>query len=113
MIAINRGYKKIILLGADHSWLKDLSVNDNNEALLNHKHFYDAQTSKPTRMYRHQKGTIRHLHEILEKLMISFRSYFEVKAWAEKNQVKIINATPGSYIDAFEREMLENVLDSH
>ena len=31
----------IYLAGADHSWLKDISVNEKNEVLLNDKHFYD------------------------------------------------------------------------
>jgi hypothetical protein len=112
MLSINSGYREVVLLGADHSWLEELSVNDKNEALLNQKHFYDADTSRPDRMYRQLKRRPRRVHEILEKLMFAFRSYFEIRDYAETKGTKIINATPGSYIDAFEREILENVLDS-
>ena len=41
MIGITEGYEKISVLGADHSWLAEISVNEKNEALVNQKHFYD------------------------------------------------------------------------
>ena len=46
-----------------------------------------------------------HLHDVLGSMTIAFRSYWAVKAYAESIGVKIINATPGSMIDAFERRL--------
>jgi len=100
--AINFGYKKIYLWGAEHSWLKDISVNDKNEALINQKHFYDEQSSKAQTLDKRGVGA-RRLHEILHKFMLAFKGYFELKAYAEKQNVQILNATPNSFIDAFER----------
>ncbi len=99
---MNLGYKKIYLFGAEHSWLKDISVNDNNEALINQKHFYDAQTSKAQTLDKRGVGA-RRLHEILHKFMLAFKGYFILNEYAKTEKVQILNATPNSYIDAFER----------
>jgi hypothetical protein len=101
MIGINMGYNIIVLLGADHSWLPELSVNDNNEVLVCQKHFYDQNTAKPAVMGK--RGGTRKLHEILHKWQLSFQAYFEINEYAKSQKTKIYNATPNSFIDAFER----------
>jgi len=100
--AINLGFKRIYLWGADHSWLKDIYVDDNNNALINQKHFYDNSNSKATPLDKRGKGA-RKLHEILHKFMLAFRGYFILREYADWRNVKIINQTKGSFIDAFER----------
>ncbi len=102
MLTINMGFKKIYLLGADHSWLKEISVNNKNQVLINQKHFYDENTSVAKPMNKRGKGT-RKMHEVLLKFYYSFYSYFVIKEYAEKKNVEIINSTPASFIDAFER----------
>lgn len=107
MLSINLLYKNIYLLGAEHSWLKDLWVNDSNEVLLTQKHFYDEGSAKPLPMNKLGKGS-RKLHEVLIKFVYAFQGYFELRAYAETKAVRILNATPDSYIDAFERVPLIN-----
>lgn len=102
MIAINLGFSEIYLWGADHSWLPLITVDENNHALIDNKHFYDENSSKPEQMNK-PGSEYRKLHEILKKLMYSFESYFVIRKYAESRGSKIINATPKSYIDAFER----------
>jgi hypothetical protein len=102
MIAINLGYSEIYLWGADHSWLPLITVDENNHALINNQHFYDENTSKPEKMNK-PGSEYRKLHEILKKLMYSFESYFVIKKYAERQGVKVLNATPKSFIDAFDR----------
>lgn len=109
LMAINSGFKQIALIGADHSWIPQISVNENNEALVNQQHFYDEATSKKDLMFKDGVQP-RRLHEILEKFMFSFRSYFDLKDYAEGRCVKIYNCTPGSYIDAFERKTLSECI---
>jgi hypothetical protein len=108
MIAINKGFKQINLLGADHSWLPLISVNDKNEALVNQQHFYKDKSESNGKMYK--KGEPRSLHQILEKFMLSFRAYFVLKDFAASLGVKIYNCTPNSFIDAFERKNLDEML---
>lgn len=97
------GYEKIHLIGADHSWLKDLWVDENNLVMLRQKHFYDETTAKANPMYKKGQDT-RKLHEVLQKFVISFEAYFTLEKFATKKGQKIINLTPGSFIDAFERK---------
>ena len=107
--SINLGYKTIYLWGTDHSWLADISVNEENIALINQKHFYDSETSRATTLNMDKEGrTPRKLHEILMKFMLAFKGYFVLKQYAESCNVKILNATKGSFIDAFDRITIKN-----
>ena len=105
--AINMGYKEINVVGADHSWLPLISVNYKNEALINQQHFYQDKEGSNGKMYRN--SVPRRLHEILEKLMLSFRSYFELENYAKSRGINIYNCTPNSFIDSFERKDLKSV----
>jgi hypothetical protein len=106
--AINIGFTEIYIVGADHSWLGEISVNENNEALVHQKHFYDETSSKPEKMqdYIHRP---RRLHEILNKFYLTFLGYWEIKEYAANKGVKIINASESSMIDAFERGSIESI----
>jgi hypothetical protein len=101
-LGINLGFKKIVLIGADHSWLPELTVNKKNEVLVRQKHFYDENLATPEGMIKNNEGS-RKLHEVLEKWMISFKSYFILKDYGNSRKVKIVNATPNSFIDAFDK----------
>lgn len=103
MVAINMRFERIYLLGADHSWLNSIHVTDNNEAVLSFQHFYDTKKLEKQTMKTIKPGEVRPLHMILHKFMLTFKGYFEVEEYSKKLNSKIYNATPGSYIDAFER----------
>lgn len=103
MNCILLGYKKIYLMGADHSWLSEISVNEKNEALVNQKHFYDENETKPEKMQDYINRP-RMLHEILHKFYLSFKGYWDIKAYAQKKGVTIYNCSETSMIDAFERK---------
>ena len=106
MIGIWTGFKEIYLVGADHDWMKEIFVGPDNTVYLTQRHFYDAQKAKPDVMKNLGKGQ-RKLHEILEKFYWSFKGYHDIRRWAEPKGVRIINITPGSWIDAFERQSIE------
>lgn len=104
MLGIWLGYKEIYILGADHSWLKTLSVNDRNEVVSIQPHFYKDDEKELKRV---KEEYVRHpLHEVLESMMIAFRSYHRIRRYADRIGVRIFNATLGSMIDAFERAPL-------
>lgn len=101
MTGIWLGYKQIFLLGADHSWLSTLSVNDRNEVVSIQPHFYKEDDREQKRI---RQEYVRHpLHEVLESMTIAFRSYHRIQAYASARGISIVNATPGSMIDAFPR----------
>lgn len=105
MTAIREGYSRIVLTGADHSWSKSLWVTDNNRVVTVQPHFYEDNEKERERVESLYKG-IR-IHQIYESFSIAFRSYFAVKDFADSEGVEILNATPGSFIDAFPRTRLE------
>lgn len=100
--AINMGYKKIYLWGADHSWLSEISVNNSNEVLINQKHFYDQQSTVGKPLDKRGVGE-RNMPELLTKFVHAFNGYFVLKQYANSRGISVLNATPGSFIDAFER----------
>ncbi len=102
LYCINNGYKNIFLVGADHSWLKEITVDDQNRVLVRQKHFYDADQSTPKTMFSKGNGQ-KKLHEVLMKFACSFQAYFTLRDYANLKNTRIINATPGSFIDAFVR----------
>lgn len=102
--AIREGYSRILLTGADHSWSKTLWVTDNNRVVSVQPHFYRDNEKERDRVESLYKD-IR-LHQIYESFSIAFRSYFAVKDYADSRGVEILNATPGSFIDAFPRTQL-------
>ena len=102
LLAINKNYRQIYLLGADHSWLPNLTVDDNNQVLFNQKHFYDINVSKAS-VLKSGHGEKRTVHYILRKWFLAFHGYFFLNDYAKSKGVEILNATPGSFIDAFDR----------
>jgi len=109
MVALNMGFKKIYLTGVEHSWLPTISVNEQNEVLHRNKHFYDHKEVKDHKMY-YLGIRPRRLHEVLHKLMMAFKGYFIILEYAKSKQASIFNTTKGSFIDAFERKDIEEVL---
>ncbi len=99
------GYKKIYVTGADHNWMQELYVADDNTVYLTQKHFYDEQTAGAGVMKKEGKGK-RKMHEILIKFVYAFAGYWEIDAYARYKNVKIINLTPNSMIDAFQKEKI-------
>lgn len=90
------GFRNIYVAGADHSWIKQLWVNENNEVLLDDKHCYDNGS----------KETVRKsapLYRILLSFSMVLQSYGRIDRVARKLGTGIYNITPGSYIDVFAR----------
>jgi len=100
--AVNMQFKNIYIAGADHSWLSEIFVADDNTVYLTQRHFYDELTARPDVMKKMGKNK-RKLHEILHKFMLSFKAYFDINDYAKSRKSTIYNITKDSYIDAFER----------
>lgn len=102
MEGIRLGYTKIFLCGADHSWTKTLDVDHENFVVSIQPHFYEDNEDEHKRVRETYKGL--KLHDVLGSMTIAFRSYWEIALYARKKRIEIINATPGSMIDAFPRK---------
>ncbi len=100
-LALNMGFKKIYLFGADHSWHEIIKVNDNNEVSVNHQHFYE---NSPVVVPMLQlDGKPHFIHDVFRTLYLAFKGYFVLKAYSDSIGSKIYNASEKSYIDAFVR----------
>lgn len=108
MNLIKLGYKEIYMIGADHSWLGEITVNEKNEALVNQKHFYDENESRPEKMEDYITRP-RRLHEMVHKFYLSFKGYWEIYDFAQKEGVHIYNSSEISMIDAFERRKPDQI----
>lgn len=104
-IGVRLPFKKIYLAGADHSWLSEITVTDENVVLMHQKHFYDKDKSKAATVTQENLNRAR-LYTILWHMHVAFKSYFVLENFAQKMKKEIINITPGSYIDAFKREKI-------
>ena len=107
MIGIRLGYSTIYICGADHSWMRDLRVTEDNEVVSGMNHFY-KEDNKEVKRARNEYRDYR-LHQIIQSFYVAFMSYHKIRRFADSQGVKIFNATPGSYIDAFDRKPLSEL----
>lgn len=101
MTAMRSGYDRIYLTGADHSWSKTLWVDNLNRVISIQPHYYKDDSKELDRVASEYAGY--HLHDIYTSLAIAFRSYHIIAPYARRKGVEIINASDGSFIDAFPR----------
>jgi hypothetical protein len=104
-IAINLNFKKINLLGADHSWCRGIEVNRENQVCFIEDHFYDTE-EQVLIPFRKGNGEIFKMHEILFAFKKMFEGYWEIKKYAIYRNVNILNRSSISFIDAFEKRPL-------
>ena len=104
MSSMREGFRRIVLIGADHNWARTLWVTDRNKVVSVQPHFYKDNDKELKRV--EQVGATMHLHQMYESLSIAFRSYFDIKDYADRRGITIINSTPASFIDAFPRAPL-------
>lgn len=105
MCGIWLGYDDIAIVGADHSWMQTIHVDDNNHVVSVQPHFYKDSESERARVYAEYEGY--RLHDIVLSFYVAFRAYHLIAGYARSRGVSITNATPGSYIDAFDRASLK------
>ncbi len=101
-LSIMMNYNRVELYGVEHSWLKNLIVNENNEVCLLNPHFYDKSESK-LKTWKEIQGHDIKLHQAIRLYALMFESYHELQSYAQKKGSTIINCTKDSYIDAFQR----------
>lgn len=99
--AVREGFTRIVLTGADHNWSKTLWVTERNRVVMLQPHFYeddDAELKRAEEFYRNVR-----IHEIYNSYAVAFGSYHRLLPWLKARGAEVLNATPGSFIDAFRR----------
>lgn len=97
MVSINLGHSEIDIYGADHSWISDLFVDDNNELCCYQNHFYDERTE----IIKLEKGS---LYKGLQGIVLAYQSYELINDYANYKNVRIVNRTKKSFLDIFNFE---------
>jgi len=107
VIAINMGYRKIYLMGADHSWHENICLGNDNVVYCKAEHFYPEEELSLKPVFRDPEETRRYkMHELFHDLSLTFEGHQEVAEYAEFMRAKIYNVSKKSYIDAYERVTL-------
>lgn len=90
----------ILLFGVEHSWSKELIVDQLNRTCITSVHHYDNQINEPKVWLTSHNKPFR-IYEALKAISNMLYSYVEIREYADYKNVKIINHTPDSFIDSF------------
>lgn len=91
------GYEEIALIGINLDWMKEYEVNEKNELWVRDTHFYGNKKIKRRDTYLKQ----------LWMTAYTFQGFEEANKMANDKKIKIINYSPKSYLQMFEkREIL-------
>lgn len=104
-------YKETYLIGADTSFLEDIRVDQQtNEIYLMNSHFYQNDRVYTDKFYSADKGVKMSgwtLHDLIFAFGNMFKSYAQLKEYADYKGLKIYNASEYSWINVFERKKIK------
>lgn len=95
-LSIFLGYKSVYVFGADHSWPKNIYVNDDNVLIYLDKQVYKSDMPVWQKNYP--------IAEELRGMYKCFISHMLLEDYAEYAGCNVRNCTHGSYIDAYPRD---------
>jgi hypothetical protein len=104
-VSILLGIKKIHLFGVDHSFFKDLYVNEKNQMCYKNAHFYDSGEPVLEPLMCHYTGELHpyNMYQYLNEKTKIFKGHIIMNKFAIYMNAKVINHTRDSFIDAYER----------
>lgn len=97
--AIYMGCREIYLMGVDHDWLSHKGEDN---------HFYQGPEIKDERVP--SRVDCYGYRRLMEFVLIMWKGYESLRRVAEARGVRIVNLTPGGFLDVFERETYESVM---
>ena len=99
---IQMHYPVIEVYGIDSNAYLNVSVNNRNEMIVKETHFYGEKIYNYSDLYPSvRNGGMEYLFRNQMELMQAFGLLNE---YAKHNAIKVLNKTPNSYVDVFERE---------
>lgn len=98
--------KSIYCCGLDHDFHRNLIVGPDNQVYESVSHFYTAEAFKHPLIHADGSGKV-FLRQVFSNLSKLHTSYFELSKFAAHQHIKILNITPGGFVDEFERENAE------
>ena len=108
-LSVYWGYKETYLVGADTSFIQDIYVGQKDNILYTvDTHFYKNEDVYKGELEPEKSGRKfgMDMEQLLESVYVMFKSYRELREYAEWKGVKIYNASEYSMIDCLERKKL-------
>lgn len=108
-LSIYWGYRETYLVGADTSFIQDIYVGQKDNVLYTiDSHFYKNEDVYNSGLEPEKNGRKfgMDMEQLLESVYVMFKSYRELREYAEWKGVKIYNASEYSMIDCLERKKL-------
>lgn len=108
-LSVYWGYKETYLVGADTSFIQDIYVGQKDNVLYTiDSHFYKNEDVYNNSIEPERNGRKfgMDMEQLLESVYVMFKSYRELREYAEWKGVKIYNASEYSMIDCLERKKL-------
>jgi len=107
-LTILSGYERVAIVGADHSWHRDILVRD-GVVMLRDPHFYDDDDElRPFYKNATETFTMAEIFQIWAKV---FTQYDQLSAFARALRVDVVNSSSISYIDSFKSCALAHFQD--
>lgn len=97
-VAIQLGYKKIYLYGADHNGMKKMKVNGENHITGGGGHFYEKENDS----YKISMGEYNMKKEF-EACFRLYNALYGIKKYADDLNISIVNLSPESWLDCFDK----------
>jgi hypothetical protein len=109
--AINAQFKEIYLVGIDNNFHRNISVGQDNHIYITDNHFYevDKKVMPLMRVDSNGKPVFVQLHQFFNSLSKAFYAYNRLRSYADCRKVRVFNSTAGSFVDAFERKLLNEL----
>jgi len=108
-IGLNLDYKNIYLLGVDHSLHEGLMVDENSNLCIQTKHFVKI-SDKQLYFKDFTETEIFKIHEFFLAWSRTFEGYHILKGYAKSLKANIFNMTEDSYIDAFQKTNIKDLM---
>lgn len=101
-IALHAGHQNLYLLGVENDYFRRIGVDDTTNRLFYYATYFYTQAEAPTgqRFYPTNMGNIGDFFEVQ---YLTLRGYYPLATWAQSQGQHVVNATPGSMVDAFAR----------
>jgi hypothetical protein len=111
-LSINMNYKNVYLIGVENSFFKNIVINNENEVYLQHSHFYNEDKTLNVSKVHKVPGSSEKadIADVLTMFVKTFKGYKVVKKYGDYRRANIYNVTEDSYIDAFERKKITDLI---
>ena len=104
-LALIEGYSEIEIYGCDHNQFLELAVNEKNQMCMRDTHFFDNKELELRPIYKpYGNKEVWRVYEYMGFCKSMFESHEMLRKFADHLGARILNCTPMSMIDSYERK---------